>query len=57
MKLVCCQYEKLHDSVEVGVAVVAQGQIVTGGEVLRNNRQYAFDYISNIKKAIDEEGK
>jgi hypothetical protein len=55
--LVCCQYEKLHDSVEVGVAVVAQGQIVTGGEVLRNNRQYAFDYISNIKKAIDEEGK
>ena len=35
-----------------GVAVVRPGQIVYGGEVLHKDRQYSFDYISNIEKRI-----
>jgi predicted NBD/HSP70 family sugar kinase len=37
-------------SVDRGVAVVAPGQIVIGGEVFKDRRQYAFDYISDILK-------
>lgn len=36
---------------------MAAGQIVIGGEVFKNGSQYAFDYISNIAKNIDEYGK
>lgn len=28
-----------------------------GGEVYQNESQYAFDYISNIEKSMDENGE
>lgn len=51
--LQCCEYAGLEDSLDRGIATVNAGQIVFGGEVLsKDNRQYAFDYISNIEKNI-----
>ncbi|EGT40497.1 CBN-WRT-4 protein [Caenorhabditis brenneri] len=52
----CCTYPPLRASMDRGIATVAGGQIVVGGEVFENNKQYAFDYISNIEKKLDEEG-
>ncbi|VDN03148.1 unnamed protein product [Thelazia callipaeda] len=51
--LQCCTFDKLKDSWERGVADVAPGQIVVGGEVMNGERQYAFDYIANIKKIVN----
>ena len=53
----CCTYLPLRASTDKGIATVSSGQIVAGGEVTENNLQYAFDYISNIKKKLDEQGE
>uniref|UniRef100_A0AC34FZ68 Uncharacterized protein n=1 Tax=Panagrolaimus sp. ES5 TaxID=591445 RepID=A0AC34FZ68_9BILA len=53
----CCEYEPLKLSEDRGVAVVNSGQIVIGGEVLNNGRQYAFDYISDVVKHTAPDGK
>lgn len=53
----CCDYEPLKLSEDRGVAVVNSGQIVIGGEVLNQGRQYAFDYISDVVKHTSPEGK
>ncbi|CAB03509.2 Warthog protein 1 [Caenorhabditis elegans] len=53
----CCTYPPLRESTDRGMTLVAAGQIVIGGEVFKNGSQYAFDYISNIAKNIDEYGK
>uniref|UniRef100_A0AC34QKX9 Uncharacterized protein n=1 Tax=Panagrolaimus sp. JU765 TaxID=591449 RepID=A0AC34QKX9_9BILA len=53
----CCEYKPLSLSEDRGVAVVNAGQIVIGGEVLNGQRQYAFDYISDVIKHTSEDGK
>uniref|UniRef100_A0A1I7TRS9 Uncharacterized protein n=1 Tax=Caenorhabditis tropicalis TaxID=1561998 RepID=A0A1I7TRS9_9PELO len=53
----CCTYPPLRASTDRGVAIVTGGQIVVGGEVTENNKQYAFDYISNVAKQLNEEGE
>ncbi|TKR81790.1 hypothetical protein L596_015608 [Steinernema carpocapsae] len=58
IKLQCCTYTKLQDfSTDRGEAEVRPGQIVIGGEVTHDGRQFGFDYISNIRREIDEAGK
>ncbi|KAH7719054.1 CRE-WRT-4.1 protein [Aphelenchoides avenae] len=52
----CCEYEPLRLSQDRGVAVVNPGQIVIGGEVINGERQYAFDYISDIVKHTKADG-
>jgi hypothetical protein len=42
----CCEYEPLRNSSDRGIAVVGAGQIVIGGNILKDGREYAFDYIS-----------
>lgn len=53
----CCSFPPLRASTDRGIATVSGGQIVVGGEVMENNRQYAFDYISNIEKKLDARGE
>ncbi|VDM23714.1 unnamed protein product [Toxocara canis] len=50
LSLRCCKYDKLIEAQERSVVDVSLGQTVMGGEVTKNGRQYAFDYIANIKK-------
>lgn len=57
LKLRCCKYDKLRAAWDRGLAEVARGEIVVGGEVTRDGRQYAFDYIANIRKRIQSDGK
>ncbi|KAK0406022.1 hypothetical protein QR680_018322 [Steinernema hermaphroditum] len=58
IKLQCCTYTKLQDfSAERGEAEVRPGQIVIGGEVTHESRQFGFDYISNVRRELDENGK
>ncbi|WKY01949.1 hypothetical protein Q1695_015731 [Nippostrongylus brasiliensis] len=54
--LQCCTFEPLRMSSDRGVATVKPGQIVIGGEVIENDYQYAFDYISNIEKIMNSDG-
>ncbi|VDK82687.1 unnamed protein product [Onchocerca ochengi] len=56
LRLQCCTYDKLKNSWDRGIADVGPGQIVVGGEVMQGERQYAFDYIANIKKYFKENG-
>uniref|UniRef100_A0A914EDY7 Uncharacterized protein n=1 Tax=Acrobeloides nanus TaxID=290746 RepID=A0A914EDY7_9BILA len=56
LALQCCTYEKLGLAEDRGVAVVNQGQIVVGGEVMKDGRQYAFDYIADIVKHVKSDG-
>lgn len=53
----CCTFDKLKNSWDRGIAEVNPGQIVVGGEVMQDGRQYAFDYIANIKKYFKENGR
>ncbi|EJW79120.1 hypothetical protein WUBG_09971 [Wuchereria bancrofti] len=46
----------LINSWDRGIADVNPGQIVVGGEVMQDGRQYAFDYIANIKKYFKKNG-
>uniref|UniRef100_A0A915PX76 Uncharacterized protein n=1 Tax=Setaria digitata TaxID=48799 RepID=A0A915PX76_9BILA len=55
-QLACCTFDNLKNSWDRGIADVSPGQIVVGGEVMRGDRQYAFDYIANVKKHIKEDG-
>ncbi|VDK49251.1 unnamed protein product [Anisakis simplex] len=50
LMLQCCSYDVLKSSSDRGIAVVHAGEIVIGGEVMKNDRQYAFDYIANVKR-------
>ncbi|VBB28367.1 unnamed protein product [Acanthocheilonema viteae] len=54
--LQCCTFDNLKNSWDRGIADVSPGQIVVGGEVIQSERQYAFDYIANIKKYFKENG-
>ncbi|VDN33758.1 unnamed protein product [Gongylonema pulchrum] len=55
---ICCTYGFLKESsTDRGVAIVNPGQIVVGGEVLKNGRQYAFDYIADILKMRNEDDR
>ena len=56
LALRCCEYEPLRLSENRGIAVVKPGQIVVGGEVFNGDRQYAFDYISDIAKHMKKDG-
>lgn len=56
LSLKCCKYDPLGLSTDQGIAVVHQGEIVIGGEVSNADRQYAFDYISDIAKFVDSNG-
>lgn len=56
MAVQCCEYEPLKNSTDRGIAVVNPGQIVIGGEILNGERQYAFDYISDVVKNIKSDG-
>ncbi|VDO38302.1 unnamed protein product [Onchocerca flexuosa] len=57
LRLQCCTFGKLKNSWDRGIADVGPGQIVIGGEVMQGERQYAFDYIANIKKYFKENGR
>uniref|UniRef100_A0A1I8EF58 Uncharacterized protein n=1 Tax=Wuchereria bancrofti TaxID=6293 RepID=A0A1I8EF58_WUCBA len=54
--LKCCTFDNLKNSWDRGIADVNPGQIVVGGEVMQDGRQYAFDYIANIKKYFKKNG-
>nr|CRZ21830.1 BMA-WRT-2 [Brugia malayi] len=54
--LKCCTFDNLKNSWDRGIADVNPGQIVVGGEVMKDERQYAFDYIANIKKYSKKNG-
>ena len=56
LMLECCAYEKLVLAEDRGVVIVNSGQIIVGGEVMKDGRQYAFDYISDIVKHIKSNG-
>ncbi|KHJ88962.1 hypothetical protein OESDEN_11235, partial [Oesophagostomum dentatum] len=45
----CCSYAPLLDSEDRGVAMVSNGQLVVGGEVLDGGELDGFDYIADIK--------
>ncbi|CEF62860.1 Hypothetical protein SRAE_1000112700 [Strongyloides ratti] len=53
MKMKCCTYDKLLNSFDQGVGEVNPGQIFVGGEIFRNEKQVAFEYIADIHKKID----
>ncbi|VDM48757.1 unnamed protein product [Toxocara canis] len=57
MMLQCCSYNVLKHSTDRGVATVHPGEIVIGGEVFSNGRQYAFDYIADIRKMEGDDDK
>lgn len=52
----CCSYQVLISAEDRGNAIVKQGQLVVGGEVLDGSRLVAFDYISNLSKSVSENG-
>uniref|UniRef100_A0A183VBL5 Peptidase S1 domain-containing protein n=1 Tax=Toxocara canis TaxID=6265 RepID=A0A183VBL5_TOXCA len=57
LSMQCCWYDALRHSTDRGMATVKPGQIVLGGEVLRDRRQYAFDYISDVFKKQNLDGR
>uniref|UniRef100_A0A7E5A0N1 HintN domain-containing protein n=1 Tax=Panagrellus redivivus TaxID=6233 RepID=A0A7E5A0N1_PANRE len=54
--LQCCSYDGMRFAAEVGRPVVHQGEVYSGGEVIRDGRQTGFDLISNIKKIQAQDG-
>ncbi|CAI2356781.1 unnamed protein product [Caenorhabditis sp. 36 PRJEB53466] len=56
LEIKCCSYQVLINSQDRGNAVVKQGQLVVGGEVLENEKLVAFDYISNLSKTVSKNG-
>lgn len=56
LEMKCCSYQVLISSQDRGNAVVKQGQLVVGGEVLDDGKLVAFDYISNLSKTVSENG-
>ncbi|PAV82295.1 hypothetical protein WR25_07245 [Diploscapter pachys] len=55
--LQCCTYDPLRYSTDRGIATIHTGEIFAGGEVTKNNQTYAFDYISNVERKVDESGR
>uniref|UniRef100_A0A0K0EZN1 WxxW domain-containing protein n=1 Tax=Strongyloides venezuelensis TaxID=75913 RepID=A0A0K0EZN1_STRVS len=53
LKMKCCFYDKLLDSFDQGVAEINPGQIIIGGEIFKNGKQVAFEYITDIHKKIE----
>uniref|UniRef100_A0A0N5C7T3 Uncharacterized protein n=1 Tax=Strongyloides papillosus TaxID=174720 RepID=A0A0N5C7T3_STREA len=53
LKMKCCSYDKLLDSYDQGVAEINPGQIIIGGEIFKNGKQVAFEYIADIHKKIE----
>ncbi|CAO4385003.1 unnamed protein product [Caenorhabditis nigoni] len=56
LEMKCCSYQVLINSQDRGNAVVKQGQLVVGGEVLDDGKLVAFDYISNLSKTVSKNG-
>ncbi|KAF7636471.1 hypothetical protein Mgra_00004059 [Meloidogyne graminicola] len=57
IKLICCSYYKLNNSIYSGTAQIRSGQIILGGEILNENgQQIGFEYISNIWRIFDKKG-
>jgi hypothetical protein len=57
MKIMCCTYERLRDSVNKGILKLRPGQSVQGGEMRNENgRQHGFEYVSSIERMFDEHG-
>ncbi|CCD66481.1 WaRThog (hedgehog-like family) [Caenorhabditis elegans] len=56
LEMKCCSYQVLISAEDRGNAIVKQGQLVVGGEVLDGSRLVAFDYISNLSKSVSENG-
>uniref|UniRef100_A0AC34RLL8 Uncharacterized protein n=1 Tax=Panagrolaimus sp. JU765 TaxID=591449 RepID=A0AC34RLL8_9BILA len=54
--LQCCSFDHMRFSNEVGRPIVHQGEVYSGGEVIRDGRQTGFDLISNIKKISGRDG-
>uniref|UniRef100_A0A914VWX7 Hint domain-containing protein n=1 Tax=Plectus sambesii TaxID=2011161 RepID=A0A914VWX7_9BILA len=57
LKLQCCTYSGLAQSTVLGSSVIGENEALVGGEVLTNNRQTAFDVISNVQKVISPSQK
>ncbi|VDM15338.1 unnamed protein product [Wuchereria bancrofti] len=53
--LKCCTFDNLKNSWDRGIADVNPGQV--GDEIMQDERQYAFDYIANIKKYFKKSGR
>uniref|UniRef100_A0AC34FCQ1 Uncharacterized protein n=1 Tax=Panagrolaimus sp. ES5 TaxID=591445 RepID=A0AC34FCQ1_9BILA len=54
--LQCCSFDGMRFASEVGRPVVHQGEVYSGGEVIRDGRQTGFDLISNVKKILGQDG-
>ncbi|KAK6060708.1 hypothetical protein COOONC_01632 [Cooperia oncophora] len=53
----CCWYAPLLESEDRGVAMVSNGQLVVGGEVMDGEVLDGFDYIADIKSEGIKNGK
>ncbi|KAE9550979.1 hypothetical protein FO519_005816 [Halicephalobus sp. NKZ332] len=57
-QVLCCTYDRLSEAVDQGTAQIKPGQAVVGGEIKGDDgRQHSFEYISNIQRTFDENGK
>ncbi|VDM74306.1 unnamed protein product [Strongylus vulgaris] len=52
----CCWYAPLVESEDRGVAMVSNGQLVVGGEVLNADELDGFDYIADIRAETTKQG-
>uniref|UniRef100_A0A915E0K0 Uncharacterized protein n=1 Tax=Ditylenchus dipsaci TaxID=166011 RepID=A0A915E0K0_9BILA len=57
LKLMCCSYNKLSESVDEGRVEIRPGQVIKGGEVKNSQgRQSSFEYIANVQRLFDRNG-
>ncbi|KAK6759391.1 hypothetical protein RB195_021152 [Necator americanus] len=56
MQVRCCWYAPLLDSEDRGIAMVTNGQLVIGGEVMDGRDLNGFDYIADVKAETTKQG-
>ncbi|KJH42454.1 hypothetical protein DICVIV_11565 [Dictyocaulus viviparus] len=56
LQIRCCSYAPLLNSEDRGVAMVTNGQLVVGGEVMNDDNLVSFDYIANIRTELNQSG-
>lgn len=59
LKLICCSYAKLANSIQSDQVEVRTGDMIQGGEMLEgeDGHEIAFEYIANIQRLFDRNGQ